>query len=86
MLPPADQMLASPPVFLGLVPFYHAYGLMGLVNYCLAAGGKVVVLEKFKPRLFLEAIETYKVRGFQGMWFVAGGFDVGHIRMCIMLK
>ena len=62
MLPPDGQIDPNvQPVILGLLPFYHAYGLIGILQIGLLMGAKIVVMDKFKPRRFLSAIEKYKV-------------------------
>ena len=57
-------VFVQPPqkVMLGLIPFYHAYGLVGILNMGMLAGNKIIVLAKFKPRKFLEAIQKYRVK------------------------
>ena len=57
--PPADQ-ISEETVTLGLMPFYHAYGLFGILIGSLFGGSKIVCLSKFKPEVFLGAIEKYK--------------------------
>ena len=61
MLPPPEQMPQTQPVILGLVPMYHAYGLIGILCMSLAGGVKIISMAKFQPRKFLAAIEKYKV-------------------------
>ncbi|CAH1786802.1 unnamed protein product [Owenia fusiformis] len=46
---------------LGILPFYHSYAMIVLMCLTLAIGIKLVVLPKFKPVSFLEAIEKYKI-------------------------
>ncbi|XP_057660898.1 uncharacterized protein LOC130896667 isoform X1 [Diorhabda carinulata] len=50
---PSDAMM-------GLIPFFHSFGFM-LMFLNLLRGKKMVVLGKFKPKIFLESIEKFKV-------------------------
>lgn len=50
---PSDAMM-------GLIPFFHSFGFM-LMFLNLLRGKKMVVLGKFKPKIFLDAIVKYKV-------------------------
>ena len=51
----------SDDVLLGLLPFYHSYGLTIIGLAGLKAGTKVVILPKFQPESFLQVIQDYKV-------------------------
>ncbi|VDM61377.1 unnamed protein product [Angiostrongylus costaricensis] len=42
-----------------MLPFYHIYGF-GMMNHVLCNGSTGIVLSKFDPVVFLEAIQTYK--------------------------
>ncbi|KAH9988027.1 AMP binding protein [Russula vinacea] len=48
-------------VALGVLPYYHIYGVVMLVLYPLFCGFPVVILPKFDPDQFCRAIECYKV-------------------------
>ena len=52
---------ADEEVLMGLLPFYHIYGLMVLQFGTLTQGAKLIVVPKFEPETFLTAIEEYKV-------------------------
>ncbi|XP_068243128.1 probable 4-coumarate--CoA ligase 1 [Palaemon carinicauda] len=43
-----------------LLPTYHIYGHLFLMG-CLSTGGKAVMLQKFSPEKYFEAIQNYKV-------------------------
>lgn len=45
----------------GVLPFYHAYGLALLILLSIRRGVKLIVLPGFAPELFLKTIEQYKV-------------------------
>ena len=44
-----------------VLPLYHAYGITPLNMGSLYLGHQLVMLRKFEPETFLEAIEKYKV-------------------------
>lgn len=46
---------------LGLLPFFHIYGMM-LLNLGLCQGTAKVILPRFEPETFLGALEKYKVQ------------------------
>ena len=47
-------------VILGLVPWFHAFGLTTLVGIMASASGRIVLLPKFEEGLFLSCVENYK--------------------------
>lgn len=47
-------------VFLGLLPFFHAFGITVLTGVLGGALGKIVILPKFEESLFLNCIEYNK--------------------------
>lgn len=46
---------------LGLLPFYHIYGMM-LLHLSMYQGAANVVLPRFEPETFLNVLSTYKIR------------------------
>ncbi len=48
-------------ILLGLLPFYHIYGLELILLSTLQAGQTIVTLPKFEPQMFLQCISDYKV-------------------------
>ncbi|KAF2074146.1 hypothetical protein CYY_004549 [Polysphondylium violaceum] len=46
---------------MGILPFFHIYGLMLFLMLMLKQGYRVVVLPKFEPVKFLQLIERFKV-------------------------
>ena len=46
---------------LGLLPFFHIYGMIVILLYGLSAGAKDIILPKFEPDSFLSAIQNYKI-------------------------
>jgi long-chain acyl-CoA synthetase len=53
-------------VFLGLLPFFHIYGLTVNINFATACGATVVPLPRFDPLATLKAIDRYKPTVFPG--------------------
>ena len=45
---------------LGVLPFFHIYGMVVIMFSSLHSGSKIVSLPKFEPELFLSAIEKHK--------------------------
>ena len=45
---------------MGLLPFYHIYGMDVIMLSSLHAGSKLVTLPKFSPDIFLSVIQKYK--------------------------
>ncbi len=48
------------PVNFGVLPFFHAYGLV-MLNYSLAYGATVVTMPRFDLETFLSLIEKHKI-------------------------
>ena len=46
---------------MGLLPFYHIYGMIVLLLSSLHAGSRLVTLPKFNPDVFLSTIQKHKV-------------------------
>ncbi|EAT48872.1 AAEL000132-PA [Aedes aegypti] len=57
---PRYNELSVPIRLLGLLPFYHVYGFMLMLNVCCNRYS-MVVLPRFEPDLFLRSIQDYKV-------------------------
>jgi acyl-CoA synthetase (AMP-forming)/AMP-acid ligase II len=60
------QVAASEPVteadtLIGVLPFFHSYGLTVLMNYALVAGATVVTMPRFDLEQFLQLMESYAV-------------------------
>jgi len=47
--------------FLGILPFFHIYGMVVLLASGLYQGSTNVILPKFEPQLFLETLQNYKI-------------------------
>lgn len=48
-------------IFLNFLPFYHMFGLTGLMNTAFAVGATQVVLARFDPKLAMECVERFGV-------------------------
>lgn len=48
-------------VSLGVLPFFHIYGLIVTLHYALFSGFSVVVIPKFSFRGFLQSIDRYRI-------------------------
>src|SRR6185437_2731076 len=48
-------------VLLGLLPFFHIYGLMVILNHGLRMGATIVTLPRFEPEPFLKALQDWRV-------------------------
>lgn len=79
-------------VFLGVVPFFHVYGLSTCMNLGLMTGARIVLLPRFKTEDVLKAIVRHRVSIFMGVqaMYVAinnysriNQFDLSSIRLCI---
>ena len=49
------------PVTIVFLPFYHVYGLIGVMMRALVSKHRLVVLPRFDAELLLSCIEKYKV-------------------------
>eukprot|EP00741_Cyanophora_paradoxa_P016020 tig00000042_g15466.t1 len=58
---PEVQVLHDTDVVLGLLPFFHIYGLNVIMNGGLVSGCTIVTLPKFEPAEFLGTLEKYQV-------------------------
>ena len=47
--------------FLGALPFFHIYGLTGLVHQMLYCGIELIVMPAFNLKVFLRAIQEHKI-------------------------
>ena len=50
------------PVVISFLPFFHAYGMIGVTMLSIAGGFKVITLPRFQGEKVLSLIEKYKVR------------------------
>jgi acyl-CoA synthetase (AMP-forming)/AMP-acid ligase II len=55
------QLVSEKDTVLGLLPFFHIYGMVVIMNMSLAQGATVVTIPRFDPELFLTLIQKHKV-------------------------
>lgn len=53
--------LSEDDVLLGLLPFYHIYGMTVIMNYALLIGATVVVMPRFDLEQFLDLIQKHRI-------------------------
>jgi long-chain acyl-CoA synthetase len=79
-------------VALGVLPYFHIYGMTAAMNAPLYAGGTVVLLPRFEVEAVMKTIEREKVTNFCGVptMYVAvinhpevGRFSLRTVRCCI---
>ncbi|KAG9127778.1 hypothetical protein FRC07_009366 [Ceratobasidium sp. 392] len=55
------EMVPGRDVLLGILPFFHSYGGMHLIQYPLTIGVPVVISSAFNPESFCASIQKYKI-------------------------
>lgn len=58
---PDFELVTAQDTLLGVLPFFHIYGLVVILNMSLARGATVVTLPRFELEPFLQLIEKYRV-------------------------
>ena len=48
-------------VVLGVLPFFHIYGMVVVLQLTLAQGGTIITMSRFEMEEFLAAVEKYKI-------------------------
>ncbi|KKU32299.1 MAG: AMP-dependent synthetase and ligase [Candidatus Azambacteria bacterium GW2011_GWB1_46_27] len=61
------DLRAGKEIFLGVIPFFHVYGLTACMNVGVSLGATLVLLPKFKTEDVLKAIQKYKTTVFPGI-------------------
>jgi acyl-CoA synthetase (AMP-forming)/AMP-acid ligase II len=61
---PMSHLTAGKDCLIGVLPFYHIYGMVVVQFGSLCLGTKLVALPRFEPEPFLSAIQQHKVRYF----------------------
>lgn len=54
-------------VVMGVLPFFHVYGMSVALNFSIASGSTLIIVPKFHTKEILEKIEKYKVTIFPGV-------------------
>ena len=55
------EQLEGDDVLIGVLPFFHIYGMVLILNYALAEGATVVTMPRFDMVQFLELIQKHKI-------------------------
>ena len=61
MAPHAAVPVRGDDVVLGLLPFFHIYGMVVIMGYALLKGATVVTMPRFDLEAFLELIQSYGI-------------------------
>jgi acyl-CoA synthetase (AMP-forming)/AMP-acid ligase II len=48
-------------VLIGILPFFHIYGMVVIMNYALSTGATVVTMPRFDMEQFLQTIQNYRI-------------------------
>ena len=79
-------------VFLGVLPFFHIYGMTTCQNLATMLGGTIILLPRFQPDEVLRAIAARRVTVFPGipaMYMAlanhprAGDYDLISLQLCV---
>ncbi len=79
-------------VFLGVLPFFHIYGMTTCQNLAFLIGGTIVLLPRFQPDEVLKTIAAHRATAFPGIpaMYMAlinhqkvGEYDLTSTRFCI---
>ncbi len=79
-------------VFLGVVPFFHCYGLSTCQHLAMMTGSSMILLPRFQVTDVLEAIEKYQVTIFSGIpamfmsineYSKVGRYNLRSLRVCL---
>ncbi|MBA2520650.1 MAG: 4-coumarate--CoA ligase family protein [Chloroflexia bacterium] len=57
----AVEPLTEADILIGILPFFHVYGMTVLLNYALSVGATVVTLPRFELEQFLQTMQAYGV-------------------------
>ncbi len=58
---PSAGAISEDDVLLGVLPFYHIYGMVVIMNYALAEKSTIVTMPRFDLEEFLQLIEKHKI-------------------------
>jgi long-chain acyl-CoA synthetase len=79
-------------VFLGVIPFFHSYGLTVVMNFAISVAGAIVLLPRFVMKDVLRAIARFRPTIFPAVPTMynaiahhplSAGYDLRSIRVCI---
>ena len=49
--------------YLAVLPFFHIFGMVGILNVCLVEGSTLVTIPRFELEQFLQVMQDYKIAG-----------------------
>ena len=55
------RMLSEEDTLVGVLPFFHIYGMLVILNYGIARGATIVTMPRFEMEPFLEILEKHRV-------------------------
>ena len=61
------EVVGKDSVFLGVLPFFHVYGLSVCLNMAFTLGSTVVLLPKFEAKEVLSTVQKYQINIFPGI-------------------
>lgn len=61
IMTPEHVVLSPSDVLVGVLPFFHIYGMVIVLNVSLVYGAKTVTMPKFDPGLFLKILKVHGV-------------------------
>lgn len=79
-------------IVLGVLPFFHVYGMTTVMNLSIMYGAKMILLPKFDPEEVLKTIEKHKTTLFPGAPTIYIGlinhpkidqYDLSSVKACI---
>lgn len=60
-MPKDECTVREEDILMGILPFYHIYGMIVIMNYALHVGGTVITMPRFDMEQFLGLIQQYKI-------------------------
>jgi long-chain acyl-CoA synthetase len=79
-------------IFLGVIPFFHVYGMTAVMNLCISMGQTMILMPQFRLKEVLETINKYRPTIFPGVptMYVAinnfpdvGKYNLRSIKACL---
>ena len=60
-IPKTETSVVESDVVMGILPFFHIYGMVVIMNYALHVGATVVTMPRFDMEQFLSMIQQYRI-------------------------
>jgi long-chain acyl-CoA synthetase len=86
------ELVKAHQIFLGVLPFFHVYGMTTCQNLCFSVGGTLVLLPRFHAPEVLKTIAQERITVFPGIPSMYSAInncqhldrcDLGSVRLCI---